>query len=199
VVPTASDAGGSRRAPDRRAEGSLTGSGAGYLAARYGLGVLVSLGNMLALTWWIGPHAYGLFVTAIGLVAFLSSLARAGVDTYLVRRESTPDRRLYDVAGTLVLAISIALALLGAALVPPLVHWLGSRDFVAPYLALLLSVPVIGLTGIATAKLERELSFRRLAEIEVAGQFLGLVVATLFAWLGFGVWAAVAGRGNSSC
>ena len=149
---------------------------------------------MLVLTWWIGPHAYGLFVTAIGLVAFLSTLARVGVDTYLVRREAAPDQRLYEIAGTLVLVVSIALALLGAALVHPLVQWLGNREIAAPYLVLLLSVPVIGLTGIPTAKLERELNFRRLAGIEVAGQFLGLVVSFVMAWIGLGVWAAVAGQ-----
>src|SRR5438132_10092347 len=46
--------------------------GGAYLALRYGLGVFVSLGNMLVMTRWIGPHPYGLFVTAIGIVAFLS-------------------------------------------------------------------------------------------------------------------------------
>jgi hypothetical protein len=40
-----------------------TGRGATYLAARYGLGVIVGVGNMLVMTWWIGPHAYGLFVS----------------------------------------------------------------------------------------------------------------------------------------
>jgi O-antigen/teichoic acid export membrane protein len=171
----------------------LAGSGA-YLTARYGLGVLVSLGNMLVLTWWIGPHAYGLFVTAIGLVAFLSSLGRVGVDTYLVRREAVPDRRLYDIAGTVVLMASVALALSGAAVVPWLIRWYGNREFVAPYLVLLLSVPVIGLAGIPTAKLERDLDFRCVAGIEVAGQSLGLAVAMVLAWSGFGVWAAVAGQ-----
>ena len=97
--------------------------GGAYLAARYGLGVFVSLGNMLVMTRWIGPHAYGLFVTAIGIVAFLSNLARAGVDTYLVRLESVPDQRIYDIANTLVLFISASLSLLGAISVPLLVRW----------------------------------------------------------------------------
>ena len=56
-----------------------------YLAGRYGLGVLVSAGNMLVMTWWLGPHAYGLFVTAISLVAFLAVVSRGGIDTFLVR------------------------------------------------------------------------------------------------------------------
>lgn len=172
----------------------LTQSGGAYLAARYGLGVLVSLGNMLVLTWWIGPHAYGLFVTAIGLVAFLSSVARMGVDTYLVRRETAPGTHVYDSAGTVILLVSLGLTALGISLAPLLVRWYGSGEFVAPYLVLLFNVPVTALTGIPTAKLEREMNFRRVAGIEVAGQFVGFVAALLLAWRGCGVWAAVAGQ-----
>src|SRR5580700_287372 len=85
-------------------------SGGAYLAARYGLGVLVSVANMLVMTWWIGPHSYGLFVTAIGIVAFLATLARGGIDIYLVRSETPPDFRSYSTATTLILAGSIALS-----------------------------------------------------------------------------------------
>ena len=170
------------------------GSGAAYLAARYGLGVLVGVGNMLVLTWWIGPHAYGLFVTAIGLVSFFASIARLGVDTFLVRREPSPDPQLYAVAGTLVLAFSVMVMATGAAVIPLLTHWFGNHEFVAPYLVLLLSIPVIGLTGIPTAKLERELQFRRAAQIELASQLVGLTISFFLAWRGFGVWAAVAGQ-----
>ena len=172
----------------------LAASGAGYLAVRYGLGVLVSLGNMLVLTWWIGPHAYGLFVTAIGLVAFLASLGRAGVDTYLVRREAAPDARIYDIAGTLILMVSVGLVLAGAGLAPLLMRWYGSREFVAPYLVLLCNLPIVGLTGVPTAKLERELNFRTVAGIELAGQTVGLVFSLALAWSGMGVWAPVAGQ-----
>lgn len=172
----------------------LVASGAGYLAARYGLGVLVSLGNMLVLTWWIGPHAYGLFVTAIGLIAFLASLGRAGVDTYLVRRRSAPDQRIYDIAGTVILCVSLGLVLVGAGLLPWLARWYGSREFVAPYLALLCNLPIVGLTGVPTAKLERELNFRTVAGIELGGQTIGLLFSFALAWAGMGVWAPVAGQ-----
>ncbi len=85
-----------------------TARGAIYLAARYGLGVIVGVGNMLVMTWWIGPHAYGLFVTAVGIVAFLAIVARGGIDTYLVRSEA-PDARMYGTATTLILGASIGL------------------------------------------------------------------------------------------
>jgi PST family polysaccharide transporter len=170
-----------------------TARGAIYLAARYGLGVIVGVGNMLVMTWWIGPHAYGLFVTAVGIVAFLATLARGGIDTYLVRSD-TPDASMYGTATTLILSASIALALAAASATPLLTRWFGSREFVSPYLALLAVIPLSALTGIPMAKLEHGLEFRRIAGIELAGQSLGLVVAAALAWLHAGVWAPVMGQ-----
>jgi len=172
---------------------ALTTRGGIFLGLRYGLGVFVSLGNMLILTRWIGPHTYGVFVTVLGLTSFLAALARGGIDTYLVRMESPPGKRTYDVATTLILGISVALVGIGAALVPLLVHWYGNREFVAAYLVTLVTIPLAGLAGPPTAKLERELDFRAVATVELGGQFLALAVSFVLAWRGFGVWAPVTG------
>lgn len=172
---------------------SLLGGGAS-LAARYALGAVVSMGNMLVLTWWIGPHAYGVFVTAIGLVAFASTLSRVGVDVYLVRRPSTPDRKVYATATTLVLVASAVLVTAAVGLLPALIRWYGSREFALPYMFLLINVPVTGLVGIPTAKLERDLQFNKVAAIELAAQACGFLIALVFALLGAGLWAAVAGQ-----
>lgn len=165
-----------------------------YLVGRYGLGMLVSLANMLVMTWWIGPHAYGLFVTAMGIVTFLAVVARGGVDTYLVRSQTPPDRRMYGTATTLILSASLALGTMAAGATPLLIRWYGNREFVSPYLALLLTVPIAGLTGVPMATLERALNFRSIAAIELAGQAAGLVVAALLAWSRAGVWAPVLGQ-----
>jgi O-antigen/teichoic acid export membrane protein len=173
---------------------SRTVRGGIYLMSRYGLGVLVSLGNMLVMTRWIGPHSYGLFVTAIGLVGFLSTLARAGVDVYLVRREAAPNEHVYNVAATLIFSISVGLTLIGGALAPLLIRWYGSSEFLPSYLVLLLMIPVIGLTGVPMAKLERALNFRSVASIELGAQVLGLLLAVILAVCGSGVWAPVVGQ-----
>jgi O-antigen/teichoic acid export membrane protein len=178
---------------DDKALSAATVRGGLFLASRYGLGVIVSIGNMLVMTWWIGPHAYGVFVTAIGLVTFLSTLARSGIDTYLVRYEGTPDASMYNTASAIILSASVSLALLAGMAAPLLIRWYGNREFVAPYSVLLLTIPITGLTGIPMAKLERRLDFRNIAGIELGGQSLGLAVAILFAWLKAGVWAPVAG------
>lgn len=172
---------------------SLSTRGGVYLTTRYGLSILVSLGNMFLLTRWIGPHAYGLFVTAVGLTTFLASLARFGVDTYLVRCEPAPTRRQYDVAFTLILINSVFLAGIGLACVPSLRRWYAGDEFMAPYLVLLLTVPLTGVAGLPMAKLERALNFRTIAGIELGGQVLALFAAAILAWHGAGVWAPVAG------
>jgi PST family polysaccharide transporter len=165
-----------------------------FLAARYGLGTLVSLGNMLVLTWWIGPHAYGTFATAVAIAAFLASLARMGIDTYLVRSVAPPSARTFQIAGTLTAAVSLILVAGGALVSPLLTRWLQTREFLLPYLALLWCIPAAGLAGIPTAKLERELNFRTVAGIELCGQIIGLLVSAALAWRGAGVWAPVSGQ-----
>jgi O-antigen/teichoic acid export membrane protein len=179
--------------PSGRLFSAKSARGGIFLAARYGLGLFVSLGNMLVMTWWIGPHAYGLYLTALGLVTFLGALARMGVDTYLICCEPAPEESAYSVAATLVLMVSASLALAGAAFTPALVRWYGNGEFVAPYFVLLLTLPLTALTGIPAARLERDLNFTALAGIEFAGQSLGLLLAAGMALRGLGVWAPVCG------
>ena len=86
------------------------------------------------------------------------------------------------------------LAVAGAAATPLLVRWFGNREFVFPYLILLLTIPVTGLTGVPMARLERALDFQRIAAIELCSQFAGLVMAALLAWRHAQVWAPVMGQ-----
>lgn len=174
--------------PHKAAQGGF------FLAVRYGLGVLVSLANMLVMTWWIGPHAYGLFVTAIGIVAVIATLARGGIDTYLVRCDEPPSVRDYGTATVLIAGMSLTLVAAGAAAIPLLIRWYGNREFVWTYLVLLLTIPVTGLTGIPMASLERALDFRRIAAVELISQFAGLVLAVSLALARAGVWAPVLGQ-----
>jgi PST family polysaccharide transporter len=173
---------------------ALSQSGVAYIAARYGGSALVNAGNVLVLTWWIGPRAYGAFVTAVGISTFLASITRAGLDTHLVRTEEAPVREDYDTAFTLIVAISILLCALGRLALPLLTRWLSESSFALPYLVLLLTVPLIGLAGPPLAKLERALQFRDVAKIEFGGQLAAFVVSAILAWRGFGVWAPVAGH-----
>ncbi|HET7206650.1 MAG TPA: oligosaccharide flippase family protein [Terriglobales bacterium] len=164
-----------------------------YLTARYGLGILINLGNMLVMTWWIGPRPYGIFVMAIGITTLFSSVSRCGVDSYLIRCDETPDRKQYDVAATVALGISAAVCLIGVFTLPLLKAWYSEPGFVLPYLVLLACVPLTALVGIPTAKLERDLKFEDVARIELGGQVLAFLSAAVLAYRGCGVWAPVVG------
>src|SRR5258706_1886112 len=174
----------------------LSQRGVAYIAARYGCSALVNAGNVFVLTWWIGPRAYGAFISAVGITTFLSSIARVGLDTCLVRAEEAPTRKDYDTASTLILAISILLGILGGLALPLLTRWLPDHTFALPYLVLLVTIPLIGLAGPPMAKLERALQFQDVAKIEFGGQLAAFVVSTGMAWRGLGVWAPVAGHVN---
>lgn len=172
---------------------SLSQRGVAFIAARYGASSLIQAGNVLVLTWWIGPRAYGAFVTAVGITTFFSSITRAGLDTHLVRCEDAPSRKHYDTAFTLILVISILLCLAGWLALPLLSLWLLDGSFAIPYLVLLTTIPLVGLAGPPLAKMERALEFREVAQIEFGGQLCAFVVAAILAWRGFGVWAPVVG------
>jgi PST family polysaccharide transporter len=157
------------------------------------LSVLISLGNMLVMTWWIGPHAYGIFVTAVGFTTFFAGVARLGVDTYLIRCQCTPHKRNYDIAFTVVLSMATLLVCFGLCILPLLKRWYGGSEFVLPYLALLASVPLTALAGVPTARLERDLNFRAAAAIELTGQTIAFITSLCLAARGCGVWAPVGG------
>ncbi|HEY7617688.1 MAG TPA: oligosaccharide flippase family protein, partial [Terriglobales bacterium] len=136
---------------------------------------------------------YGIFVTTVSFTGFLASLSRLGIDAYLVRCEPAPDRKQYNLAFTLILATSTLLGVGGISLTPLLRYWYADGALVTPYLVLLLSVPLNGLAGPPTAKLERELKFRAVAGIEFGSQLAAFAVSISLAWRGAGVWAPVAG------
>jgi PST family polysaccharide transporter len=163
------------------------------MTARYGLSTFVNLGNMLVLTWWIGPRTYGVFVSAVTITTVLASLARCGFDIYLVRAEED-SREVRNLAFTLTAVASSLLAGIGLALTPWLRDWYREPTFPYPYIVLLLTVPLIGMAGPPMAILERQLRFREVASIELGGQFASFLVGTALAWRKCGIWAPVLGH-----
>jgi O-antigen/teichoic acid export membrane protein len=165
-----------------------------YLVLRQGLGLVISIGGIILLTRLIGPANYGLYAGSLVLLIFLSNVARMGVDVYLVRQEGTPDRSVYHQAFSFLLLSGLAMVALGFLVSPLLVeYWLKDPRFLAPLQTLLLSLPLVVLAVPAVASIERALDYRKIAIIELTGQFLQYSTALFLAWRGFGFWAPVAG------
>jgi O-antigen/teichoic acid export membrane protein len=162
--------------------------GGAFLIARQGLGLVLSLAALFLVTKIIGPSAYGVYASALGLVSFVLQIASLGVNVYLVR---SPDLDEKDYQAALALYGWIGLALLvlafpiGKAL--QLYTKINGLDWVTT--VLLLGLPVFLIGRVFLAKLERTLDFAHVAVAELAGSLSYLLVAVPLAWQGWGYWA----------
>lgn len=178
--------------------------GGAYLMLRSGLAVALSFAGALALARLLGPAEYGRLAGALAIVTYVTTLGRLGVDMSLVRAEDEPQRREYEYAFTLLLAVGLAIGVTGVVAAPPLVGALASPEFEFPLRVMMLGAPFGIVAGAALARLERALDYRRVTLVEIPGYaiFYGLGVAlvgsgfgltgALIAYVGWQVWLAVA-------
>ncbi|MDD3653295.1 MAG: oligosaccharide flippase family protein [Desulfotomaculaceae bacterium] len=165
--------------------------GGAYLAVRQGLGLIIGLGGVLLLTRIIGPENYGLYSAALGIVGYMGNLTGLGINVYIVRREAEPGINVYHQAFTLMLITGVSGLLLGIAAMPLLQMWLQNPAFIPPMLIMLLTLPLTAMAGPAMARLERDLNYRLVAALELAGQLIYYGIALSLAYHGKGVWAPV--------
>src|SRR5215212_3530637 len=167
--------------------------GGTYLILRQVLGLGLSLLGVLVITWLIGPTNYGLYAGATGFLLFLSSVAKMGIDIYLIRQENITDEVVYHQAFSFLLLSGLGFSSLGLLISPLVVYWMEDARFLAPLQTLLLLLPIMVLPVPALARLERALDYQKVAGIDLVGQLLNFALALILAWRGFGVWALVAG------
>lgn len=167
--------------------------GSVYMAIRQGFSIAVGVGGVVILTRQIGPSAYGRYVGGLAIVAFLTSVARFGVETFLIRRPEQPDARVYRTAFTMMLVNGAAFAILGILLAPETIGRLVGDLFVSPFQVLLLALPLSLLLAPGLASLERELRYRRVAFIELLNTLVFYAVAVPWAIASPSVWSPVAG------
>ncbi|MDP2958483.1 MAG: oligosaccharide flippase family protein, partial [Longimicrobiales bacterium] len=167
--------------------------GGGYLAVRYGVGLVLSAGGVLLLTRLLGPAEYGLWAAAASLQAVVQVLAQWGVGTYLVRHEGPERPERYHQATSFLLVAGGLVVVGAAALLPLIEHWTRLERLSVPALALFAAIPIQFVAAVPMAKMERALDFRAIAGMELAGQAGFFLVAVPLAATGRGVWAPVAG------
>ncbi len=167
--------------------------GGAFMAGRQLISMGLSLIGVLIITRVIGPEKYGAYAAALGIYQYVQNLGQAGIGVYLVRSHAQPEPREYHAATTLLLLLSSLLALIvtgGIGLLDAWVNVAGMRDIL-----LVLMLPLLAQTMAvaASARLERELNFRRVAIIEIGGQLLYYAFALPLAIAGFGAWSLAIG------
>jgi O-antigen/teichoic acid export membrane protein len=167
--------------------------GSAYLLFREGLGMLISIGNVLLVTRAIGPSQYGIYATAYGLSQVLHTFGHLGIGIYLIRQEGEQTRKDYDQAFSLLLVLG-SLYVSGSFLCLPLIEvWLNIDGFASVYRAFILFSFITVLNQIPLAKLERNLEFKRVAWVELLGQLLIFGISLPLAMQGSGAWAPTIG------
>ena len=172
---------------------SLALRGSLYMAVRQGLALAIGVVGVVALTRQIGPSAYGQYVGALTIVAFLTSVARFGIETYLVRCPVAPDSRVYGTAWTLLLASAVGVTALGLVTASFVIGALVGDPFVRPFEALILALPLSLLLAPSLASLEREMKYKRVAFVELLNPLVFYGIAVPWAIESPSVWAPVAG------
>jgi O-antigen/teichoic acid export membrane protein len=166
----------------RRATG-----GAALLAARgafvFGLGI----GANLVLARLLEPRDFGLVAVAYVLIVFGGELASGGLGVALVRRDGDPTRRELEAVDALQLALTATLALIVAVVAIPF----GRDGWVVA--AMVATLPVTIMRAPANIVLERQLSYRTIATVDVIDAVAFYSWAIVAVALGMGVWGMVTG------
>jgi PST family polysaccharide transporter len=163
------------------------------MVIRQGLGLLLSLIGVVFVTKIIGPSQYGLYGASYGIIFFLGSLGSWGLDVYLLRKSTNPEKHEYDQVFTLLLCISLIITT-GILVGQQAIGQMLKIPQVAPIVAILaFTIPLSLLNLPATVKLDRDLNFQRVALIELVSQISYYLIAVPLALQGAGAWSPVSG------
>ena len=153
---------------------------------------IVSWAGTLVVIRLLTPQDYGLMAKVAVVIAISGAIAELGLGAAIVRAVDTARddlRKIYGVS--LLFGASITAALVASA--PLLSRLFQEPRLTWPIAGASLQIIVGAAAIIPSALATRDLSFRRLAKIEMAAGVTGIAATLLLALLGAGVWALVLG------
>jgi O-antigen/teichoic acid export membrane protein len=155
-------------------------------ALRHGVQFL----TVLVLARLVSPAAFGLVTLVMTLTGLLAILKDLGTTAAVIQRAEVDGKLLSSVfwmnlatGGVLALGTFLLAPLAGVALRAP--------DAVPVLRVMAITFVLTGAGAVHQALLERDLSFERLARVEIASVMAGSVVAIAIAFRGGGVWSLV--------
>jgi O-antigen/teichoic acid export membrane protein len=156
--------------------------GAAVLGARGAIVFAVGLVVNIALARLLVPRDFGVVALGSVLLVVGSQISDGGVGAALIRREEPPERIELEAVAGLQMAAAWALALAGAGGAA-----LFGRDGLVIAL-MLASLPILSLRIPAGIVLERRLSYRPIAFVDLVEAISYYAWALTSVGLGFGVW-----------
>lgn len=153
---------------------------------------LASWAGTLVVIRLLTPLDYGLMAKVAVVSSIAGAIAELGLGAAIVRSVAIAGDDLRKIYGlSLLFGAGMTAAIAAAA---PLLAWLFQEPRLTwPIAAAALQIMIGAVAIIPSALAHRELSFRRLAKIDVAAGITSIAATLLLAVLGAGVWALVLG------
>ena len=143
---------------------------------------LLSFGGSVVLARLLDPYAFGVVAIGMAVVVFTSLLADGGLGAGLIRRAEPPTAEELQALTGFQLVVTVAISLVAAALAAPF----GEIGWVMALIASSTPFAMFQVSG--RILLERSLSYRPLAAVELSQVVAFNVCAVSLVLLGFGVW-----------
>jgi O-antigen/teichoic acid export membrane protein len=174
---------GAEEGPLERDELKRRASGGVFIVGTRGLAMLLlGFGGNAVVARLLTPHDFGVVAIGMSFVLFTNVVADGGLAAGLIRRAEPPTGDELAALTALQLSVTVGFALLAASLAP----LFGEIGWVTA--VMVSSMPLATLQFPGRILLERSLSYRPLAALEVSQVLVYHAWAITFVALGFGVW-----------
>ena len=172
----------------RIARGSL------FTLAGFGAANLIRFGSNLILARLLFPEAFGLMALVFVLLTGLAMFSDIGIAPSILSSKRGDEPDFLNSAWTIQIIRSVIMFALACALAWPMASFYGQPELLQliPVTAISLLILAALPTRIDTAS--RHMILGRLTIVELASQFLGVVLMLVAAWATGSIWAIVAGN-----
>jgi len=174
--------------------GARIARGSAFTLVGFGLSNLIRLGSNLILARLLFPDAFGIMALVIVLLVGLMMFSDIGITPSIQSSKRGDEPAFLNTAWTIQIIRSVILFVLACALAWPMAAFYGQPDLLQliPVSAISLLILAFQPTRIDTAS--RHMLLGRVTVVELASQFISVVVMLIIAWLTGSVWAIVAGN-----
>ena len=155
--------------------------------------VAIQMSQLFILGRLLDPGDFGLMAMMMVVIGLANTIADFGIANFIVRAKVMTGSLCSSLI-TVSLVCAVILAL-GIGLASPLVAAYFKRPALTGMLPVLgLVIALTATSQVGTALLQREMRFRAIAIAEILSGIAGLVLGTLCALAGLGVWALIVGQ-----
>ncbi|MDM1348443.1 lipopolysaccharide biosynthesis protein [Myroides marinus] len=144
----------------------------------------------LILARWVGPAEFGLVGILTVFIALGTSLSDSGLSASLIRA-SNRDSDDYTTVFWLNLGMSLVVYLILFLSTPFIAEFFKQEALVSLVRVYCLSFVISAISAIQLTRLTIDMSFKRIAKLNIPGTLIGAAVGIYVGYIGYGVWAVV--------